>query len=233
MYNYDFNSGRPTGKWVLSNNNKTVTQTVNADPSMYLNNISQTSYAMDGSWQVIPSSYNDDDFIGFVFGYQDSSHFYIMDWKQSDQDQAGYGVAQEGFTIKRISADSVVDLTLSDFWSSTGSASSTILASEFGDTLGWSENTAYGFHLGFEPGKFSITVSLGATALWDVTVNDSTYTYGQFGFYNHSQEQVQYSGFEQTPYPPPIPEPSTLFLLGSGVAGLALYGRNRRMNRRS
>ena len=38
---------------------------------------------MEGTWRVNTS--NDDDFIGFVFGYQNSQHFYLFDWKQADQ----------------------------------------------------------------------------------------------------------------------------------------------------
>ena len=46
-------------------------------------------------------------------------------------------------------------------------------------------------------GEIKITVRQGATVLADITVNDSTYTNGLFGFYNYSQEQVKYSGFRR------------------------------------
>ena len=82
-----FPGGQPAGNWVLQPGNTTVIQTVNADPSFYLNNINQTSFSMDGSWRVNTSS--DDDFMGFVFGYQDSSNFYLFDWKEASQDSYG------------------------------------------------------------------------------------------------------------------------------------------------
>jgi hypothetical protein len=72
---------------------------------------------MDGNWRTATRS--DDDFIGFVFGYQDPGHFYIMDWKQSTQNEGGsYGYANEGFRILKINTEDNSDLLLRDFWES-------------------------------------------------------------------------------------------------------------------
>ena len=222
---YDFSGYQSPGNWVLSNNDETVTQTVNADPSMYLNGINQTSYEMDGTWQVTTTS--DDDFMGFVFGYQDASNFYLMDWKQNYQNEGSYGIGQEGFAIKKISANSVGDLSISDFWQSSGTSNTTILSSNFGGGTGWNDNTFYNFHLDFDPGVFSILVSQGSSELWNVTVNDSSFTSGEFGFYNFSQSSVEYSGFEQEGGIL-IPEPITLFLLGGGLLGLFGFRKKRK-----
>jgi len=218
----DLTGGQSAGNWVLSNSNQTVTQTVNADPSFYHNNTSLSNYQMDGSWRVITGA--DDDFMGFVFGFQDASHFYLMDWKQNTQDAGpDYGLAQEGFTIRKISAPSVASLTLRDFWNSTGATNSTILATNYGSTLGWQDNVLYDFHLEFNSGLFSLEVKQGATSLWSQTVNDNSYTSGEFGFYNFSQQQVEYSGFQQRI----IPEPSTVLLFACGLAGFA-WSRRRK-----
>jgi len=100
---------------VLEPGNTAVKQIVNADPSFYLNNVNQTQYSIDGTWQVQGDA-GDDDYMGFVFGYQNSSNFYLFDWKQGTQ---GYvnRTAAEGMTIKRFTGatgNGLVDLSLED-----------------------------------------------------------------------------------------------------------------------
>lgn len=191
-YTLDIPGGQSAGNWALSGGNMTVTQTINADPSFFLDPDERDEYSINGTWQVVQT--NDDDFIGFTFGHQDAAHCYIMDWKQGNQD-GGYGLGLEGFSIKKIDAPSEGDLTHSDFWVSEGTDHTTILATNWGTTLGWADNTQYIFNLVFAPGQFTVTVSEGETVLWDVTVNDGTYGAGKFGFYNFSQANVRYSGF--------------------------------------
>ncbi len=76
-----------------------------------------------------------------------------------------------------------------------------VLATNHSSSAGWADYQLYNFHLDFNltPGTFTINVTDSSNnILWDVTVNDTTFTGGQFGFYNYSQGQVRYAGFEQT-----------------------------------
>ena len=216
----NYPGGQGAGSWVLEPGNTAVKQVINADPSFFLNNLNLSSYSVDGSWQVTTTS--DDDYMGFVFGYQNSSNFYLFDWKQVTQGYVGR-TAAEGMTIKEFhgaTGNGLADLSLEEFWKNTTNfGDMEVLATNHSSSKGWADNVLYNFHLDFNvnPGEIHIVVSQGTTELWNVTVVDTTFTSGQFGFYNNSQANVRYAGFEVTP----VPEPETYAML---LAGLVLTG---------
>ena len=187
-------------KWTLNSTNTVATQVNQADASILLSDFKLTDDHIEGTWQV--NAYDDDDLIGFVFGYQETSHYYLFDWKQTDQGEvgssSGIGLAQKGMTVKVVNASSA--LKDRDLWNTAGTTNR--VTPLFHNAIPWADVTAYQFSLDFHPGHFTITVSKGTTVLATIPIDDATYTGGKFGFYNYSQDNVVYSGFRLQPVPP-------------------------------
>lgn len=218
----------PDPVWVFSDTCEVATETLNADPALLLSNVSMNDYTFDGTIHV--NTTTDDDFIGIVFGYQDSSHFYLMNWKQTGQNQGGeQGTALQGFLIKKFTASTPNDFTYRDFWHYEGTARAETLVSNFGDNLGWDALTTYNFHLEFHSGQFNIVISDGITELWNVTVNDGSYTSGRFGFFNFSQENTKYRAMIISQSVPTLSEWGmlilALLLLAAGTAAVVRWRR--------
>lgn len=235
----NFPGGQGAGSWVLEAGNTAVRQVINADPSFFLNNLHQTAYTIEGSWQV--SSYGgDDDYMGFAFGYQNSSNFYLFDWKRGTQGYVGR-TANAGMTVKKFTGatgNGLTDLSIEEFWENGADfGDMSVLATNHGAGLGWASPTFYTFTLdfGLVANQFRIVVKEGVTTLWDVTVDDSTFTAGQFAFFNNSQANVHYAGFEQDggvivdpdPDPDPVPEPASMTIVGLGLLSWACSRRRR------
>jgi len=227
---WNFGKNQAANLWQVSEANKYFAYQFNdAGPSAYLNNANWASYQVEGFFRVMNSGCFG--VVGFVFGYQDPSRFYLFDWKRYNSETVGNdGI---GFAIKKFSAPSLSDLELSDFRSSTSTDNMEILMSSYGPFNRWSPFSTYHFLLDYERGIFHIEIKSGESLniLWAAAVNDSAaYDFGQFGFYNFHQGAAIYYGFSvatcsPAPDPEPVPEPSAVLLLISGLAGLAAMKR--------
>jgi len=203
----DLSSWTPTpgGSWNVQGGGTSVLQTVNGDPTYFLSDTNYINTQFDGSFGVETTS--DDDFIGFVFGYNNSNDFLLFDWKQGNQTWNG-DQALSGYTLSKISGSDV------NYWDHTG-ADIAVLASNYAGNNGWVDNTTYNFNLDFT--TTGIKIGIDGTNIFDVS---GSFTSGKFGFYNYSQSQVRYTGFTQE-VSQSVPEPSTLAIFALGVMGLA------------
>lgn len=233
---WNLREDRTESGWQIHRNNTSYAyQTRSVGPTAYLNNLSQSNFTMEGTFKICtPALFGA---VGFVFGYQDPSHFYLFEWKIYNSDSVGKGGI--GFAVKRFSAPSLGDLKLSDFQSPHSTQYMEVLAEEYNSYERLSAFNEYNFHLNYEPGFINLRLGNNNTArsLWDVTVEDNAYHYGQFGFYNFEQGMAVYFGFAQAGgvlEPPsngnevPVPEPGTVLLLGPSLAMFLLLGRRLR-----
>ncbi len=189
---YELND-QPDANWVLSNGNTQADQTVNADASILLGDFDITDRVIDGTWRVNESA--DDDFIGFVFGYQGRGQYYLFDWKQFDQQDFLRGIfAEKGMSLKIVNVPGGGDPTAADLWPTVGTGNVSVIQH---NTIGWKDFTDYSFHLEFNNGFFVIEISEDGSVLQRWEISDNTFTSGFFGFYNYSQGSVVYKGFTE------------------------------------
>jgi hypothetical protein len=202
----DLNTWTPTsgGTWGVDTGGTSVLQSTNGQPTYFLSDTNYINTQFDGTFGVETTS--DDDFIGFTFGYNNSTDFLLFDWKQGNQNHTGY--APSGFTLSKISGSNV------NYWDHSG-ADITVLASDYTGNNGWVDHTVYGFSLDFT--TTGIKIGIDGTNIFDVSGSFNT---GKFGFYNYSQSQVRYTGFTEE-VSQSIPEPSTLAIFALGLMGLA------------
>jgi len=223
------------GNWVLPGApNHSVFQTLNSPTTMFFNNENSQGKSLSGSIKVEETG-GDDDFVGFVLGYDDNDLFgsnattdYILiDWKQGTQSGWDAGMAISRVTGS-INAGGVS--TGSNAWQHTGNVNFIERAATLGNT-GWSDNVEYLFEISFT--ATNITVEVNGVEQFNI---NGTFEDGSFGFYNFSQPRVRYAGIEEDVLPPQcgvpgqpacsVPEPISVGLLSASLAAMALLRKN-------
>jgi hypothetical protein len=171
------------GTWTVAADGSSVLQTVNGDPTFFVGPGDLFNQEITGSFRVETAS--DDDYIGFVFGYQtpttndnsassDDFEFLLLDWKQSDQNFGG-GVAESGFVLTKVDGTFSSFGGGSPFWhhdadeagfdvlAAWNTAEATNVASPTTQTtataFGWEDNTDYVFQLEYEAERIRITIT--------------------------------------------------------------------------
>lgn len=216
------------GNWNVATDGQSVLQTINGNPTYFVSPDSFINSTFEGSFGVESGGNWDDDYIGFVFGLQDANEFWLFDWKQGDQSGSS-----SGFTLSYVTGGpSAIP------FGNHGSDDTDydVVDTDYADD-GWDDNTVYDFLLTYQDNR--IKIEIDGSSIFDILNSDSgvpnqalsggNFRSGQFGFYNYSQEDVRYQGFtqEDAPSTPNIPEPTTLALIGAGLAGMGALRRRK------
>lgn len=202
--NWAMESPAGSGSWVVSADGISVVQTQNGNPTWFVGPYDYLDVHASGTFEVNGS---DDDFIGFVFGYQSPLgtqcapdpancplQFFLFDWKKANQNGA-----TEGKTLDRVFGN-MSAASNPQFWQHLDSPAFTVLETLYGATEGWATGVQYTFDLIY--GESLVQVFLDGQLIFELTPEDvwgpgttETFPAGRFGFYNYSQGGVTYGDF--------------------------------------
>lgn len=190
--------------WEVSDDGRTVVQTLNGAPTFFVSDEEHHDVTITGTFRV--ENDWDDDFIGFVFGYQsplaeqgdDETDFdtFIFSWKAYDQETSGGSFGPEGFVLSHLQGELSSSNQSDLLWDHQETEEHRILDTHFEHGRGWRYNTDYPFELTYTEDEIVIVV--GGEEIFRIDADDSPrpFVSGRFGFYNYSQKDVYYSDFD-------------------------------------
>ncbi|NJK31905.1 MAG: hypothetical protein HC927_05535 [Deltaproteobacteria bacterium] len=170
----------------FANMGTTTCTTANSDPTAYVCPTVHENAKITGTMVVNPPA-DDDDYIGFVWGWQNPDQYYLLHWKQAAQNIGGCNSAA-GITVKLV--DRVQPYAGGDFTCNVDTPNTTVLLTPAETTtVGWQHGVQYGVEILYANDQTEITITdLGNNmVVADFVIMDSTYPSGQFGTYDYSQ----------------------------------------------
>ena len=195
----------PVGKaqkdpqWVIRNDGKEIHQLLNSDPGIAVSQVRLG--AIDFSGTLFVDTDQDDDYVGFIFGYQDASKFYAVMWKQVNQtywhQYPSRAQGQAGIQIKAINSKTGVGPHLRNaLWHTGDTRDEARLLWHDTKYRGWKDRTAYRWELNHRPlsGLIRLKVYEGKQVMFDTgCLYDKTLLGGKIGLYVFSQKSVIWS----------------------------------------
>ncbi|XP_055332011.1 cartilage oligomeric matrix protein-like isoform X2 [Paramacrobiotus metropolitanus] len=185
--------------WIILNEGAEIYQTLNSDPGLAVGFDAFSGVDFGGTFFV--NTNIDDDYAGFVFSFQDNSHFYAVMWKKAKQaywhETPFPAAAEPGIQLKLVNSQTGPGQMLRNaLWHTGNTTNEVVLLWKDPRNIGWKEKTAYRWELVHRPRMDLIRVRFfeGTEMVADSgNIYDSTLRGGRLGVYCFSQESVIWS----------------------------------------
>ena len=202
-YDFPWSVDVPT-IWDWNDQKKELCQTVNGKNSALFCGWDLSDATVKGTFRVNKLD-NDDDYVGFMWGIQNTDQFYIFTWKRLAQDFGGAcGNVPQGMMVKMVDvADPMMNpQNCADLHAPNDTPNSKLLLAPADiSTAGWAFNTDYLFELTHkQTGEMNIVVRNKAdnAIIAQKAFMDTTYPSGKFGQYTYSQIGACFSDYKTT-----------------------------------